>query len=369
MTKALHTRLADAPITRIAVFRALMLGDMLCAVPALRALRAAFAGAAITWIGLEPTRPMARRLAHLIDDFIALPGYPGLPEVPVEAAALPGFFATVRSRRFDLALQMHGSGSIVNPLVASLGARCCAGFFDDDAALPRRDEALFVRWPTAGHEIERLLALTDHLGVPRRGTALDFPLGASDRAELASVWPGAGHDDAPYVCIHVGAQLPSRRWPADRFAAVADAVAADGRQVVLTGSAGEAGLVDDVMRRMRRTATSLAGRTTLGALGALIEAADAIVCNDTSVSHIAAALGCPSVVVSCGADVVRWAPLDRARHRVLWHSLPCRPCAYANCPVGHACAEAITPDVVLAALAAVGGRREATEGALEGATL
>ncbi|HSC63421.1 MAG TPA: glycosyltransferase family 9 protein [Caldimonas sp.] len=362
----MHPRLADEPIERIAVFRALMLGDMLCAVPALRALRAAFPEAAITWIGLEPTRPMARRLAHLVDDFIALPGYPGLPEVAVDATALPGFFAAVRSRRFDLALQMHGSGAIVNPLVAAFGARRCAGFFDDDAPVPRCDESLFVRWPTAGHEIERMLVLTDHLGLARRGTRLEFPVGVGDRAELAAV---RGDADAPYVCIHVGAQLPSRRWPVDRFAAVADAVAAGGRAVVLTGSAGESGLVDDVMRRMRRRATSLAGKTTLGALGALIADADALVCNDTSVSHIAAALGCPSVVVSCGADVARWAPLDRARHRVLWQALPCRPCAYAECPIGHACAHAIAPDAVLAALAGVIERHEASaDAALEGAT-
>ena len=362
----MHPHLAGAPIARIAVLRALMLGDMLCAVPALRALRAAFADAEITWIGLEPTRSMARRLAHLIDDFIALPGYHGLPEVPVDAAALPGFFATVRARRFDLALQMHGSGAIVNPLVAAFGARRCAGFFDDDAPVPRCDEPLFVRWPTAGHEIERMLVLTDHLGLPRRGTALEFPIGALDRAELAAV---RADDGASYVCVHVGAQLPSRRWPIDRFAAVADAVVAGGRSVVLTGSASEAGLVDEVMRRMRRRATSLAGKTTLGALGALIEGADALVCNDTSVSHIAAALGCPSVVVSCGADVARWAPLDSARHRVLWQALACRPCAYRACPVGHLCAQAIEPEAVLAALESVGGRRrESTEATEEGAT-
>ena len=361
----MHPHLAGTPIARIAVFRALMLGDMLCAVPALRALRAAFPCAAITWIGLEPTRSMARRLAHLIDDFIALPGYPGLPEVPVDAAALPGFFAAVRSRRFDLALQMHGSGAIVNPLVAAFGARRCAGFFDDDAPVPRCDEPLFVRWPGAGHEIERMLVLTDHLRLPRRGTALEFPIGAVDRAELAAV---RVDDGVPYVCIHVGAQLPSRRWPVARFAAVADAVAAGGRSVVLTGSASEAGLVDDVVRRMRRRATSLAGKTTLGALGALIDGADALVCNDTSVSHIAAALGCPSVVVSCGADVARWAPLDSARHRVLWEAVACRPCGYRECPVGHLCAEAIEPEAVLAALEDVGGRHQATERTTEGAT-
>ncbi|HEV7576666.1 MAG TPA: glycosyltransferase family 9 protein [Caldimonas sp.] len=362
----MHPVLNDAPIARIAVFRALMLGDMLCAVPALRALRGAFPDASITWIGLESTRPMAARLDPLIDDFIALPGYPGLPEVAVDAAALPGFFAAVRAHRFDLALQMHGSGAIVNPLVAAFGARHCAGFFDAAASVPRCDRALFAPWPTTGHEIERLLALTDHLGLPRRGTALEFPVTGADRVALAAAWAGAD-DESPYVCIHAGAQLPSRRWPVERFAAVADAIAATGRSVVLTGSTSESAAVDALMRRMRRRAVSLAGKTTLGALGALIAGAEAIVCNDTSVSHIAAALGCPSVVISCGADVARWAPLDRTRHRVLWQALPCRPCAHVVCPIGHACAEAISADDVVAALGLGAHRRFAAVAAPAGA--
>ena len=63
-----------------------------------------------------------------------------------------------------------------------------------------------------------------------------------------------------------------------------------------------------------------------------------------------AALACPSVVISCGADASRWAPLDTDRHRVLWQAMPCRPCAHAVCPIGHPCAEAISVDAVLAAL-------------------
>jgi hypothetical protein len=47
--------------------------------------------------------------------------------------------------------------------------------------------------------------------------------------------------------------------------------------------------------------------------------------------------------VASGSDVARWAPLDGARHRVLWHPLPCRPCAHERCPTGHECALAITP--------------------------
>ncbi|MFO1268302.1 MAG: hypothetical protein U1F67_16925 [Rubrivivax sp.] len=90
---------------RIAVFRALMLGDMLCALPALRALKAGFPGAQVALIGLPWAAEWAARLAE-VDDFIAFPGYPAFAETPTaDVGALPFFLATVQARRFDLAVR------------------------------------------------------------------------------------------------------------------------------------------------------------------------------------------------------------------------------------------------------------------------
>ena len=350
---ALRPRLSSlhGPIEKIVVLRALMLGDLLCALPALRALRGAFPAASITLVGLAWARALVERLS-CVDHFIALPGYPGLPEVECDVAALPDFLAQVQAQRFDLALQLHGSGAIVNPLVAAFGARHSAGFHDAQAFVPQADAGLYTPWPSAGHESERLLALTDWLGLPRRGTQLEFPLRHDDRAQLAALWPGA-REPKPYVCVHAGAQLASRRWSIERFAAVADRLAAAGRSIVLTGGAPETDLVNTVAAAMRAPCVNLVGRTSLWVLGALIEGAEQVVCNDTGVSHIAAALGRPSVVISCGADVARWAPPDPKRHRVLWHDMSCRPCSHAECPYDHGCAKAIEVDDVLAAVHAI----------------
>jgi ADP-heptose:LPS heptosyltransferase len=95
-------------------------------------------------------------------------------------------------------------------------------------------------------------------------------------------------------------------------------------------------------------------------VAALIAGARLLVCNDTGVSHIAAALGVPSVVVCCGADPHRWAPLDASRHRVVFHPVSCRPCAHRDCPIGHPCASGVSAAaVVAAAVEMLDGRRAA----------
>jgi len=116
---------------------------------------------------------------------------------------------------------------------------------------------------------------------------------------------------------------------------------------VLTGGKGELALADEVAQHMRSTPLNLAGKTTLGGLGALVARARLVVCNDTSVSHIAAAVRTPSVVVACGSDPRRWAPLDQQLHRVLWHDIACRPCMNAECPIGHPCALAVSSAMVI----------------------
>jgi len=340
--------LAGSP-ERVGVFRALDLADMLCAVPAVRALKKAWPGSELTLIGLPWAEELAERLS-CVDRFMAFPGYPGLPESSADLAALPLFLQRMQDESFDLLLQMHDSGTITNPLMAACGARHTAGFVEPGAYVP--EPAVFAPWPTQGHEIERLLSLVDHLGLPRSGTALEFPIGDTDRIELAGLWPGA-YGGQPYVCVHPGAQLPSRRWPAERFAQVADAMVDRGCSVVLTGTAGEAPLVSQVEQAMTRPVVNLAGKTNLWTLGALIERASMLICNDTGVSHVAAALGTLSVVVSSGADVTRWAPLNHTLHQVLWQLVPCRPCSFVQCPYDHPCAKAITPEMVIAATHAI----------------
>jgi ADP-heptose:LPS heptosyltransferase len=161
------------------------------------------------------------------------------------------------------------------------------------------------------------LRLVEFLGIPGRGEHLDFPVREEDRRALGALHGVSDLRPGTYACVHPGASVPGRRWPAERFAAVAGALADRGLRVVLTGTAEEAELTRAVAGALRAPHVDLAGRTDLGALAALLAGARLLVCNDTGVSHLAAALGVPSVVLFTGSDPDRWAPLDRRRHRAV----------------------------------------------------
>src|SRR5437660_5245696 len=109
-------------IKKIGVFRALQLGDLLCAIPAIRALRAAYPAAEITLIGLPWASALVQRFPKYFNRFIWFPGYPGLPEQEINAEMTLHFIHQMREEKFDLLFQMQGNGTIVNSLLGLLGA-------------------------------------------------------------------------------------------------------------------------------------------------------------------------------------------------------------------------------------------------------
>jgi len=321
-----------------------MVGDLLCAVPALRALRRNLPQAHIALVGLPWAREFVERFSSYLDEFIEFPGYPGLPEREFDEPQFQRFLEYVRGEKFDLALQLHGSGPIVNPLVEQFHARLNAGFYLPGEGLP--PAGLFFPYPDDQPEVLRNLSLITALGLPAAGRYLEWPVRAEDFESLASLPEASRLASSPYICIHPGSRYLSRRWLPERFAEVADALAGEGWQIVLTGTKSEREVVDAIEQRASADVINLAGRTDLASLGALLSRANLLISNDTGVSHLAAALRLPSVVIVTGSDPHRWAPLDRQLHRVALAPIECRPCDDPVCPIGMKCATAVSVDQV-----------------------
>jgi ADP-heptose:LPS heptosyltransferase len=312
-------KIPEGEIKKIAIFRALQLGDMLCAIPAIRALHHAYPGATITLLGLPWAQSLTERFPHYIHSFRHFPGYPGLPEQKVEVKKVGLFLLEVQQEHYDLVLQMQGNGSIVNPMVELLGGKYTAGFCLKDDYCPDKD--LFLEYPTGIHEIERHLALMHHLGIPSCGTDLEFPLYQKDYQEYEQL--GFSLEPHKYVCVHPGSRGVWRQWPPEHFAVLANYCADQGLQVVLTGTKEELDIVTAVAKNITKEVIIAAGKTSVGAVGLLIKNALLLISNCTGVSHMAAAFETPSIVISMDGEPERWTPLNKEVHRTIdWKATP-----------------------------------------------
>lgn len=308
--------LNNSLIQRVVIVRSLPgLGDLLCAVPAFRALRTALPHAHISLMGLPQAKPLVQRFYQYLDDWLTFPGWVGIPEAPFSPQRSLAFLTEMQQIAVDLVLQMHGNGSAINSFALMLGAKQTAGFFPIGQHCPDPDR--FLPYPEHESEIWRHLSLLEFLGISPQGDQLEFPLWSSDWDELEAIAAKGLLTRGDYVCLHPGASTNTRRWSLQKFAQVADALAVQGLQIVLTGTASEVAVTQAVVQAMQFPALDLTGQTSLGAIAALLKRSRLLICNDTGVSHLAAALQVNSVVIFSDSDPQRWAPLDRQRHRVV----------------------------------------------------
>ncbi len=304
-------KLSPEKIKTIAVFRSLQLGDMLNTIPAIRALRAAYPYAKITLLGLPWAEQFAKRFDKYFDQFIHFPGYIGLPEQPFNEAEYQLFLEQIKTKNFDLLLQMQGNGTIVNKMMLSWNAKHIAGFYNDESFV---DSDLFLSYPNYGSEIHRHQALMQHLGVPLQGDFLEFPLTEQDEKEWEQF-----HTEIKlknYVCIHPGSRGGWRQWQPEYFAKLADYCAEKGFTVVITGTKDEALLTQQVIANMNHKTINATGKTSIGCAALLIKNAACLIANCTGVSHIASATETPSIIISMDGEPERWSPLNKSIHFV-----------------------------------------------------
>jgi ADP-heptose:LPS heptosyltransferase len=256
----------------VLAYRALGLGDFLTGVPAYRALARAFPEHKIVLAAPKALTPLAA-LSHAID-------------VLVDTAPLGP-----APRGADVAVNLHGRGPQSHRVLRAAGPRRLIAFGVDG-----------IEWRPGEHEVVRWCRLLEEAGIP------------ADPDDLDLVAPAAATPAPPgATVIHPGAASGARRWPVERWAAVARAERAAGHAVVVTGGAGERALAE------RIGGLVLAGRTDLLTLAATIACAGRVVSGDTGVAHLATAFGTPSVVLFGPTAPSEWGPPpSRPRHQALW---------------------------------------------------
>jgi ADP-heptose:LPS heptosyltransferase len=268
------------------VLRALGLGDLLVAVPALRALRKRYPAHRVVLAGPAALDPLALATGA-VDETL-----------PTTA---PDALSWGDRPPPDVVVNMHGVGPQSHRALDATRPRQRIGVRAPGWAGP--DWADIAR--AHRHERERWCAVVEAFGVCADPT--DFALDGR--------LPGGG---GGAVVVHPGAGYGAKRWPADRFAVVANRLEHAGHRVVVTGSGAEAGLADDVAQRAGLPAERvLAGRTDIAGLVDVVAGAALLVCGDTGIAHLATALGTPSVVLFGPEPPDRWGPPEGGPHVVL----------------------------------------------------
>jgi ADP-heptose:LPS heptosyltransferase len=296
---------------RIAVLRANALGDLMFSMPALEALRAAYPEAEITLLGGNWHRELLLSRSSPVDEVVALPAVAGVTSEPAggDPGELEAFFEEMRARRFDLAIQLHGGGRFSNAFVSRLGAKVTAGMRSHDAP-PLDRELPYVYYQP---EVARCLEVVSLVGAPP--VVMEPRVAVTPDDLQASLAAAPDEDERPLVAIHPGASDPRRRWPVERFAALATSLAASGARLAVTGIAGERPLIDELLRAAGCPLLDLGGRLSLSALTGLLARSALVVSNDTGPLHLAAAAGSATVGIFWCGNLLNGGPFTRRRHR------------------------------------------------------
>ena len=307
-------------VRRLAVLRGGGIGDLMAALPALDALRAAYPDAEIVMLTTPLLDALMEGRPSPVDRTVVVPLFPDA-EGPGgmrwwDDASTLGLIEEVRDGGVDLAVQLHGGGRNSNPFLLALGARHTVGCATPDA--PRLE-----RWMPHEYyqrELDRWLEVAALAGAPAVGYAPSVRLRDED---LAAAEPWIDPAARGLVVVHPGATDVRRRWPAERFAAVARELAEGGWQVLVVGDNGERDLAEEIVGRANGRAASAAGsvasaagQTSLAGLVGLLGAAQLVVANDSGPRHLADALGTRTASVFWAPNLVNAGPRGRRHHRV-----------------------------------------------------
>lgn len=203
------------------------------------------------------------------------------------------------------------------------------------------------------HESEYNFDLLKFLGVETPAAITPhFPLHEKDRASLRLLLRNLGFDpERPYAVMNPSASCPSKIWPAERFARLADELKEKfGLEMALIGSRADRTFAVRVKEFAESRVTDLGGKLSLGMLGWFLKGSRLLVSNDSGPVHVARALGTPVLSIFgrnlAGLSPRRWGPLGDSA-RVIHKEVACPVCLAHNCRINFLCLDVVTVEDVL----------------------
>jgi heptosyltransferase II len=360
-------------VDKILIFAYHGLGNFIMYTPALRLLRERFPHARIDLqAGNNTGCEQVLDGADLFDNIYNLPYSSGV-RAWLERAR------HVRRIGYDLTInEFHSQSWQLALLLAASGARLRAGHVTSPGWPDFQSRYSFAFNIPVGmledeHEVDRYIDLVAAVGahrVPLRDARPFIHLTEPDRRfAVEFLTNSVPHASSVVLGIQPGtsATMQWKQWPRDRYRRLIELLLAHHPQMhlVLFGSAGEEAITQELAAGLGRRVTVAAGKTTVKQVAALIEACDALVCNDSGLMHAAVAVGTPVIAIYGPTDIRRTAPLG-AQNLVIRRDLPCSPCfklegdgLIHQCP-HHDCLMTISPEhvfeVVNQSLEVNGGR-------------
>jgi heptosyltransferase-2 len=339
------SKLSAQEIERVVVRGTNWVGDSVMSIPALRALRRVLPNAEITLV-LRPNSKGLFTDADFIDNV----------QIYDRRNALSALSQVRQWRKgnFDLAILFQNAfEAALIPFLSGIPVRLG---YATEARQPMLTHPVPVPdWRSARHEVfyylylvtalEQLLYETSSICETDPDASLEVSL--SRKTEASQILASFGiSGDRSIVALCPGSiNSRAKRWPVESFAALADRLLEDRRQVVLVGSASEADVTNEVTGQMRLKPVVLTGNTTIDQLTSILSTVDLLVTNDTGPAHIAAALGRPTLVIFGPTNPLTTRPLS-GQAEIIRHPPDCAPCMLRDCPIDHRCMTAITVDEV-----------------------
>ena len=331
----------EAP--RILVRATNWIGDVVMTLPALEALREGFPEARITVLA----RPWVRAILE------AHPAVDRVLDHDKGQGPVRGFLGVldtarrVRQAGFDMAVLFQNAFEAAL-IVWLAGVPVRMGYDTDARRCLLTHPVSRKSAPRGVHQVEYYLEILRTMGWNGKVRDPRIYPAERDRAKALDllVQKGVGPDERILGIAPGAAFGPAKRWPADRFARVADLAAkAWGMRVLILGSEGDAEACRAVASGMAGEPVNLCAGTTLGEAVAVIERCSLFVTNDSGLMHVAAALGVPTVAVFGSTDPVATGP--RGSHACVVRSpVDCAPCLKTVCPRDFQCMLGITAEMV-----------------------